>query len=120
MKELNECVARGAEWLDTVHPGWERRIDLANLELSVTCRCVLGQIFKPDSSEELRDFRTGWSALRAVAHGHYDSEFCEPDWELWITRHGFERFADVTYDELDEAWIAVVKERFASGNLSDA
>lgn len=36
-------AAAGAEYLDGQVPGWAKRIELATLDLSSECRCVLGQ-----------------------------------------------------------------------------
>lgn len=102
-------VARGAAWLDSVHPGWERRIDLASLDLASSCRCVIGQLFG-----DFDDF-TFEVVLPAVN-------------DLLISRafsseHGFSLPFDLrspaAWRALDDAWTSLIKERFASGLLSD-
>jgi hypothetical protein len=40
---IAERVAAGAAWLDEHRPGWVDRINLDTLDLSDTCKCVLGQ-----------------------------------------------------------------------------
>lgn len=114
---VEERVAAGAEWLDANEPGWERRVDLASLELHNACRCVLGQVFN-DRAEAVQQgdnpqcVETGW------------------DYALDIVRMpstaplGFSIFsggqgAAEQWAALDEAWISLIKERFASGLLSD-
>lgn len=44
MSNWEECVAAGAAYLDDTNPGWWRRINLDRLDLSSTCRCILGQL----------------------------------------------------------------------------
>ncbi len=99
-------VAKGAGWLDANHPGWERRIDLAVLDLSSPCRCVLGQIGG--------DF---WDFLASVPMGVGRIP--------WAVRHGFAMdisgslYEPPDWAALDETWISLIKERFDSGLLSD-
>jgi hypothetical protein len=45
MTAVAESVARGAALLDEKLPGWDERIDLADLQLASCYRCVLGQLF---------------------------------------------------------------------------
>ena len=40
-----ERVARGVEFLDRVRPGWFGEVDAGRLDMSSTCRCVLGQLW---------------------------------------------------------------------------
>ena len=97
-------VARGAAWLDSEQPGWERRIDLATLDLQDSCRCVLGQVFGTELHHD--GFRWALSNLTVpavIGLGFDEPPFAAPSWE-----------------ELDEAWIALLKERFDTGSLSDA
>lgn len=99
---IEERVARGAAWLDETLPGWERRIDLAQLNLANACRCVLGQISG--------DY---WSApwpRTEMDNRHYGFVCGAPPEDQTISE---------AYSELDEAWISLIKERFASGTLSD-
>lgn len=102
-------VARGAAWLDENEPGWERRIDLAKLNLGDGCRCVIGQVMQEgDYAATMRRLRRG------------DPHSC-----VWPVAHGFnvdledDGFRYALYRALDEAWTALLKERFASGLLSD-
>jgi hypothetical protein len=39
-----ERVARGTALLDERMPGWDKRIDLAALNISSACGCILGQL----------------------------------------------------------------------------
>ena len=40
-----EQVEEGAAWLDEYDPGWDERINLAELELNDCKQCVVGQLF---------------------------------------------------------------------------
>jgi hypothetical protein len=44
MTSLAESVEKCAAWLDQARPGWEDRIDLANLDISSCQMCVAGQL----------------------------------------------------------------------------
>lgn len=104
-------VAAGAAWLDENEPGWEGRIDLAKLDLSNGCQCVLGQV-TPERSywyflvRARPDQQTAWHA----------------DHDGWAVEHGFNApyllRCTRAYIALDELWIALVKERHDSGLLS--
>jgi len=100
---IAERVAAGAAWLDERKPGWERKIDLAALQIKLPCRCVLGQVFAGG-----REWgRNGWGYARR-------------EWpEANPAALGFAA-VDADYPALDEAWITLLKERFSSGALSDA
>ncbi len=47
MKDANVegRVARGVKFLDAQLPGWYRKVSLVELQMNLTCQCVLGQIF---------------------------------------------------------------------------
>lgn len=98
-------VAAGAQWLDENFPGWEREIDLGNLRLSSCTDCILGQSLRRFVTTELDGFQYGY----LVAHRQGLAQ--EPH---WVSQHGFAARA------VDEAlWVELIKERFATGNLSD-
>jgi hypothetical protein len=44
-----ERVAAGVAWLDEHEPGWETLMNVLDLEMSVSCRCVLGQVYADDA-----------------------------------------------------------------------
>ncbi len=98
MSTVEERVAAGAAWLDANEPGWERRIDLATLEVADGCRCVLAQIM-PEHRFYRILARLGLPGSRAIAYGFATDR---GDWEA-----------------LDETWVALIKERFDTGTLSD-
>jgi len=43
--EVEAAVARGAELLDRIEPGWAARIGLGLLDMASCSRCVLGQVY---------------------------------------------------------------------------
>lgn len=98
-QEVIEKVAAGAEWLDETHPGWEREIDLAVLDLGDCSMCVLGQVFG------------GYF----IGLTYTDTR----EWD-WAANHGFNisLHGYWSYDTLREVWVDLIKERFNTGNLS--
>jgi hypothetical protein len=44
MTTIDDRVAAGAAWLDANRPGWWQRINLATLDLTLGCGCILGQL----------------------------------------------------------------------------
>lgn len=93
-------VMTGVEWLDQVHPGWERKIDVSTLDITDACSCVIGQV-------------TGtWDSFRVVVRSVF-GEVGSTDWHNWIGQHGFS-FAEDT-----ETWLLLIKSRFDTGILSD-
>jgi hypothetical protein len=100
-------VARGAAWLDEVAPGWERKIDLSVLNLDSCRQCVCGQVFAEQIGWcdgfrfALNEMADDWalSSQLGFSLGSID------DWDKW--------------DDLGQAWVHLIKERFDSGTLSD-
>lgn len=43
MNTVTERVVAGAKFLDEHMPGWEKRVNLDELEMSSECLCILGQ-----------------------------------------------------------------------------
>lgn len=129
MINANEAVARGAEWLDKVNPGWERKIDLSNLKLADGCRCIIGQVVSASYLGELDEennitgmFRYAVSPYIALFASFKPDRPAVPDeFDMFTIEHGFFTAYDSSYDfhDLDEAWIALIKQRFELGILSD-
>jgi hypothetical protein len=102
-----ERAERGAALLDEKVPGWEHRIDLGRLEMEHSCRCVLGQVFKVSASGER--FGTGyWTGARKLGVQ------LNPSVGFLCGGMPF-----VTYSELEEAWIHILKRRADLGVFSD-
>ncbi len=85
MKPYEKLVAKGAALLDKHKPDWwngktKPTIDLATLDLSNTCNCVLGQVYRPPRTQRRALFAglrepTGYDLGRQalgieVGHGH--------------------------------------------------
>lgn len=112
-------VARGAEWLDATKPGWERLVDLAELDLSNGCRCVLGHVFREEGEQDSTS-GYGWVTweMESLPPGFCnggDYGFASADED---TQHSEDQRAQF-WSALDEAWIALIKSRFDTGCLSD-
>lgn len=110
MTELTrpQRVAKGAAWLDKEVPGWERKIDLSKLNLSDCTDCICGQ------------------AMADMLEGYYCSGF-DRALEMvgvydmgWASDHGFYYYDDYDLITLESLWASLIKERFNTGNFSDA
>ena len=77
-------VADGAQWLDNVKPGWERKIDTSLLDIEDPIQCVCGQALTHGWSDDLLYGKEAW----------------------WLIEHGFLEQRD------GDQWIALIKERF--------
>jgi len=89
-----KTVERGAALLDERLPGWEDRIDLDKLDLSSTCNCVVGQLYRPTPRSHL-----------GYTEGLYTLEIKNP------SRFGFERWPTSRYSRLTEAWRRLIELR---------
>jgi len=56
-----DAAQRGAIYLDRIMPDWYTRVTLTTLNLSNTCRCVLGQIFDTEAANLLGEYQTARS-----------------------------------------------------------
>ena len=45
LREFQYEVEKGAEFLDAQKPGWEKKINPELLDLSHSCKCILGQVY---------------------------------------------------------------------------
>lgn len=52
-EKMESRVVRGAEWMDTVRPGWAKSVKLDKVDLQLFDTCVLGQALSPEVSREL-------------------------------------------------------------------
>lgn len=86
-EEVKARVLRGLRQLRDIHgESWVEKIDCQTLELSDSSACVLGQVYG--------DYDDG---LDALGLGYEEAPL-----------YGFDHDAIVDYDELDEAWQAVI------------
>jgi hypothetical protein len=137
------CVARGAEFLDAVAPGWEGRIDLSTLALSNPEACICGQVFRKEANAQ--NFN-GYGVFNVVAAmddtplDHTVSPTLLSEGREWLesyalaqgfragdlhiftesasARLGFESIATTSYLELTECWTDLIKMRHDTGALS--
>lgn len=80
-------VAAGAAWLDQRLPGWWRLIDLRQLDMWHSCRCVLGQLYGDYYTVQLQ-------MAQAIALG-FDAHLV----------------TELDFAELQEEWTRVIEER---------
>jgi hypothetical protein len=98
-------VEAGAAWLDAVYPEWWTHIDLDELDLADSCRCVCGQLFGRLGADG-----GGFGfILEARDKAGLPIE--------WTGLHGFVTGTDAAYRRLDELWIDAVKARADLGAL---
>lgn len=94
-------IARGMEWLDHMHPGWELLIDLGKLDLQSSCACMLGQLEG--------DY---WTALDN--YGWYDTTVQND-----AAQFGFSVRYDLVnghhWGILTEEWATAIKQRLDEG-----
>lgn len=116
-ERARESVLRGAAVLDKVEPGWELKIDLAELNLSSGCQCVLGQVYGEydEGCEVLFEMNPPYSddVTAVMAHG-----FVVSSRGSRLNGEGYEfvaQWMNNYYEVLDELWIEQVKERFDRG-----
>lgn len=103
-------VAAGAEWLDAEWPGWEPRIDLGSLDIANGRECICGQGFADLVAGDDEVIRSGYD----YAYWH---RFPRKDAD-WSADHGFYGWTADDDDDLRDAWVALIKERFSTGTLS--
>jgi hypothetical protein len=124
-KEAVEKVTNGASWFDKAHPGWERKIDLSELDMSNGCHCIWGQNVDrvwvmADDFSAMIPIDGYFSALRFMSEG---TDFLTAG--RWMIDHGFALPSSNDPEDLndfavlDEVWTDLIKERFNSGILSD-
>ena len=49
--DLEARVMRGVQWLDENVPLWEAKVEIQDLKMESTCRCVLGFVFAEEAYE---------------------------------------------------------------------
>ncbi len=108
LKEIySERVEAGAAFLNVVHPGWFKKIDVEILDLGDACKCVLGELYGGygDGRDEL---------------GLADSSYTEGSGQAWIKGNGKVAKTEVLgfyidddevdhYSILTKLWVAKIK-----------
>ena len=95
--KVQERVSRGAALLDQRYPGWFTKIDLAHLDMSTNCLCVLGQVTGSyaASTGELCPGTADWHGFMAAVHEASEESY------------------DRAYAALDREWTQVILARRA-------
>lgn len=109
LEQIEERVQRGAQLLDVKMVGWYRYVDKDVLDLSNSCRCVLGQLFGwfADGARSLR--------IRAEAA---DYGFESPNFgELSSTTVPiYQKY----YQDLEDCWVKEINQRLeCAGSIED-
>lgn len=122
-----ERVARGVALLDRVRPGWWGAVDLGELDMTKSCGCVLGHVFRAPGGRAWVDsgFARGVAQLADVARV-FDPGSTGPMLssaaKQFTIAHGFDAQEDSAatgdydaedYFALQEAWTRVIAERQA-------
>lgn len=68
---IEQRVARGAELLNGLVPGWTERIDVNTLDIKLGDRCVLGQVF----SERTEDYGAYYRGLDTLLVGDFGADY---------------------------------------------
>lgn len=97
-------VAAGAALLDERIPQWWQRIDVGQLDLADSCRCVLGQLYPVMLPAEL-SYDRGRVALDLTPETAQQMGF----------NIGDDTEDEPSFADLDEAWLRVVKQRHEDG-----
>lgn len=99
---LDRKVARGAKRLDRYHPGWWRKIDVAELEMADGEHCILGQCYVGGDG-----YLQGLSALEIPMNKRGIREDEQFGFDVRLT-------GDESYAELRDAWVRYLKARYVA------
>lgn len=100
-EELGERVSKGADWFDAAFPGWARRVNLNDLDMSRGGHCVLSIITRSD------DWHVAMSRAFPTLTTVHEQE--DKAVELgFLVRNGNYR---QDYNVLDELWTSAVMSR---------
>jgi hypothetical protein len=93
-ENVRRNVARAAKALDKYDPNWRDRIDLLDLDLGVSQKCILGQLFSscyyaPGHLQKLTAFWYGntWNKHEMDCRVEYDTvnKVYQREWERILT-----------------------------------
>ena len=121
MDEARSRVARGAAHLDTVKPGWFRRIDTGTLTLHDPCGCIVGQLCRsrPERDRSGSYFSDSQLAeLGLIQRGTFTS-LTDEEYDALVSYLGFDMTVDECeacddcdeYAVLQDAWIEAIAAR---------
>jgi hypothetical protein len=111
--------------LSAVAPGWESRVDLGTLKISSGLKCICGQVFEEDRSDNENGYgyfeRTlasegvAWLDAKGIG-AFYAGAALGFDVEIYYGDN--ERTLGQQWCNLEEAWTAEIKSRYDTGRLS--
>jgi hypothetical protein len=86
-----ERVARGVAFLDEHAPGWRDKVEINDLRMQDSCRCVLGQVFNDEDGGESRGYY--WASDKWLLAGGQ------------AARLGFDAGYGMPFEALQAAWL---------------
>jgi hypothetical protein len=101
LTEAQQRVARGAQVLDRLRPGWYREIRPERLEMRTSCHCIIGQLTNGNWTD-LADM-VPLLYVEGAAEGHADGGFIKYD----------AKPMDV-YSVLQQVWLDLIRQRLAA------
>lgn len=125
-EDAHAAVALGAQWLDRECPHWASKIDLAELDMTNTNVCILGQtaecivgpVTNPNDIYADAGF---WRVVRAKAISNQDEWTLELGFDVPdpsdVSRYSdrWDRELDTRYEMLTICWADLIRERLAAG-----
>jgi hypothetical protein len=99
---LTQMVERGASWLDSMNPLWFMQINIDNLDLRDSERCICGQFFCEDALSAVHE--DGYEYLRSTGYEYAMYKYFDGN-ETEMIRHGFQAVTNYTaknedYDDI--------------------
>lgn len=108
-----ERVARGVEWLDSNVPGWVDKVEINELNMGSSCRCVLGQVFGNDNEYEMTGYGYALATQNNLHPEHLGFDF-SPEDVVEIEESRNPRPLYGLYAPLQQEWERVIAERKAN------
>jgi hypothetical protein len=110
-------VKRGAKLLDEIDPNWVEKIDIPELQMSMSCSCILGQVFGDYEDGLMKALEIDLDDNRMSMRPADDEEaqrienhgFC-----LFDRSYGYSAIRgsdDPLWKVLEHTWIDLIKER---------
>ena len=109
MTAVAERVARGTALLDERMPGWDKRIDLAALNISSACGCILGQLAEDKAGGYWPDIASQFGVTPWGSDADYGFNAAKADEE--DSEDEADAFESDDYAGLESEWRALITER---------
>ena len=110
--DMRAAVRKGAQLLDTKHPGWQYLVDESKIDMASLDTCPAGQLdLGPPSAayRRMAPFHRTMAALDLYTHTPYGGRSAEYGFTL-MEGDFFERYGSA-YDELKQYWIEEIRSR---------